>query len=463
MPDRLLVVGGDAAGMSAASQARRGRGPDELEIVVFERGNDTSYSACGIPYWIGEVVDERSELVVRTPEEFREQHDIDARTRHEVVAIDTDARTVRVRDLDAGAETTEGYDQLLLATGASPTRPELPGLDGPNVFGVQTLDDGQAIIDHLDGLGRGGEGRRAVVVGAGYIGLEVAEAFVTRGMEVHLVDRGASPMKTLDPDVGARVADAMRGMGMHLHLATDVHGVRHGADGTLEGVETADGLLPADVVVLGLGTRPNSALAVDAGIPVGADTGGIVVDVQQRTRVEGVWAAGDCTEVLHRVSGRPTAIALGTIANKTGRVAGINLGGGYATFPGVLGTAVTKVCGVEIGRTGLGQAEAEAAGYHPVCTTVSSTTKAGYWPTTSPIEVKVIAERRSGRLLGAQVVGEDGAAKRIDVFATALWNEMTVEQLLNVDLSYAPPFSPVWDPVLIAARKSWDAVQADRP
>jgi NADPH-dependent 2,4-dienoyl-CoA reductase/sulfur reductase-like enzyme len=174
-----------------------------------------------------------------------------------------------------------------------------------------------------------------------------------------------------------------------------------------------------------------------------------------------VWAAGDCAEVLHRVSHRPTAIALGTVANKTGRVAGINLGGGYATFPGVLGTAVTKVCGVEIGRTGLGEAEASAAGYHPVCATVRSTTKAGYWPTTSPIEVKVVAERRSGRMLGAQVVGEEGAAKRIDVFAAALWNEMTVEELLNVDLSYAPPFSPVWDPVLIAARKSWDAVQAD--
>jgi NADPH-dependent 2,4-dienoyl-CoA reductase/sulfur reductase-like enzyme len=462
VPERLIVVGGDAAGMSAASQARRGRGPDELEIVVFERGNDTSYSACGIPYWIGDVVDERADLVVRTPAVFREKQDIDARIRHEVVGIDTTAGEVRVRDRDRGTETTEGYDQLLLATGATPVRPDLPGLDGPGVFGVQTLDDGQAIIDHLDALPGGDAAHRAVVVGAGYIGLEVAEAFVTRGMEVHLVDRGESPMRTLDPDVGDRIAEAMRGMGIHLHLGTDVHGVRHDDADRLQGVETAAGLLPADVVVLGLGARPNSWLAAEAGIPVGDESGGVVVDVQQRTRVEGVWAAGDCAEVLHRVSHRPTAIALGTVANKTGRVAGINLGGGYATFPGVLGTAVTKVCGVEIGRTGLGESEATAAGYHPVCTTVRSTTKAGYWPTTSPIEVKVVAERRSGRMLGAQVVGEEGAAKRIDVFAAALWNGMTVEELLNVDLSYAPPFSPVWDPVLIAARKSWDAVRADR-
>jgi NADPH-dependent 2,4-dienoyl-CoA reductase/sulfur reductase-like enzyme len=459
---RLLVIGGDAAGMSAASQARRGHGPDELEIVAFERGNDTSYSACGIPYWVGEVVDEREDLVVRTPREFRERHAIDARVGHEVVAVDTDARTVRVRDLAAGTESIEAYDQLLIATGATPARPDLPGIGGAGVFGVQTLDDGQAIIDRLAASGGGGPGTRAVVVGAGYIGLEMAEAFVTRGMEVHVVDRGASPMKTLDVDVGGRVAEAMRDMGIELHLSTDVHGVHHRADGCLEGVQTADGTLPADIVVLGMGTRPNSAVAEAAGIPVGRETGGIVVDVQQRTRVDGVWAAGDCTEVLHRVSQQPTAIALGTIANKTGRVAGINLGGGYATFPGVLGTAVTKVCGVEIGRTGLGEDEAASAGYHPICSTVTSTTKAGYWPTARPLEVKVIAERRSGRLLGAQIVGEEGAAKRIDVLATALWNEMTVEELLNVDLSYAPPFSPVWDPVLIAARKSWDAVQADR-
>jgi NADPH-dependent 2,4-dienoyl-CoA reductase/sulfur reductase-like enzyme len=462
VPERLIVIGGDAAGMSAASQARRGRGPDELEIVVFERGNDTSYSACGIPYWIGEVVDERADLVVRTPREFRDRHAIDARVGHEVVAVDTAAGSVRVRDLATGAETDEGYDQLLFATGATPARPALPGMAGPGVFGVQTLDDGQAIIDHLDALGEGGRGRRAVVVGAGYIGLEIAEAFVTRGMEVHLVDRGASPMRTLDPDVGCRVADAMIDMGIDLHLSTGLDAVHRADDGTVTGVETSAGDLPADLVVLGTGTRPNSGLARDAGVPVGEESGGIVVDVQQRTRVEGVWAAGDCAEVLHRVSLRPTAIALGTVANKTGRVAGINLGGGYATFPGVLGTAVTKVCGVEIGRTGLGEDEARHAGYHPVCVMVSSTTKAGYWPTTSPIEVKVIAERRSGRMLGAQVVGEEGAAKRIDVFAAALWNGMTVEELLNVDLSYAPPFSPVWDPVLIAARKSWDAVQADR-
>lgn len=456
MTERLVVVGGDAAGMSAASQARRRRGPDDLAIVVFERGHDTSYSACGIPYWVGGVVDDRADLVVRTPEVFRDDHAIDARVRHEVVGIDTAAGRVRVRDLDAGREFDEPYDQLLLATGASPLRPPLPGLDGPGVFGVQTLDDGQALVDHLDAAGV----RRAVVVGAGYIGLEMAEAMVVRGYEVDLVERSDRPMQTLDPDVGGEVADAMQGMGIRLHLGTQVEAVHHDAD-RVRAVATSAGELPADVVVLGLGTSPNAGLAREAGIPVGDETGGIVVDTQQRTRVDGVWAAGDCAEVHHRVTRAPAAIALGTIANKTGRVAGINLGGGYATFPGVLGTAVTKVCGVEIGRTGLGEQEAQRAGYHPICATVQSTTKAGYWPDHERLQVKVIAERRSGRLLGAQIVGGEGSCKRIDTFAAALWNEMTVEELLNVDLSYAPPFSPVWDPVLIGARKAWDAVVAD--
>ncbi|MEX2503527.1 MAG: FAD-dependent oxidoreductase [Egicoccus sp.] len=453
---RLVVVGGDAAGMSAASQARRRIGPDDLEIVAFERGTDTSYSACGIPYWIGDVVDERDDLVVRTPQEFRERQSIDARIRHEVVGIDTQAGRVRVRDLDAGREDQVGYDHLLLATGATPVRPPIPGLDGPGVFGVQTLDDGQAILDHVAGR----DVRRAVVVGAGYIGLEMAEAMVVRGYEVDLVERSGRPMSTLDADMGDRVAEAMRKMGIRLHLGTAVESVEH-ADGALRAVVTGDGTLDADIVVLGMGTRPNSDLARDAGIPVGPETGAIVVDLRQRSRVDGVWAAGDCAEVHHRVTRAPAAIALGTIANKTGRVAGINLGGGYATFPGVLGTAVTKVCGVEIGRTGLGERDAEAAGFHPVTTIVETTTKAGYWPDTATMDVKVIAERRSGRLLGAQIVGGEGSCKRIDTFAAALWNRMTVEELLNVDLSYAPPFSPLWDPVLIGARKAWEAVVAD--
>jgi NADPH-dependent 2,4-dienoyl-CoA reductase/sulfur reductase-like enzyme len=226
-------------------------------------------------------------------------------------------------------------------------------------------------------------------------------------------------------------------------------------------VVTASGReLPADLVVLGLGVRPNVRLAVDAGIPLGI-SGGVAVDARMHTEVDGVWAAGDCVESRHRLSGQRVVVALGTHANKQGRVAGVNIGGGYATFPGVIGTAITKVCDLEVARTGLSSSEAEAAGYAFVTVSVDSTTKAGYFPGSRPINVKMIAERRSGRLLGAQVVGREQAAKRVDALAICIWNEMGVDEILSLDLSYAPPFSPVWDPVLIAARKAAEAVEAD--
>ncbi len=455
MSERLVVIGGDAAGMSAASQARRLRGPDELEILAFERGPSTSYAACGIPYWIAGLVDEREELVARAPEVFREKQAIDVRTRHEVVGIDLDARSVTVRDLEGGDQQEHGYDQLLVATGATPIRPPLPGIDAPGVFGVQTLEDGQRVLDALSER----EPRRAVVVGAGYIGIEMAEAMLLRGLEVHVVEMAPQPMPTIDPELGERVAEAMRGMGMHLHLDVPVSAIETGDDGFVRAVVTEEGTLDADLVVLGTGTRPYSDLAADAGVPVGRSRG-LVTDRRQRTPVDGVWAAGDCAETFHRVSQQPVSIALGTIANKQGRIAGLNLGGSYATFPGVLGTAVTKVCDLEIARTGLGEQAAQDAAFEVVTAQIDGTTRAHYYPGATPIGIKVLAERGTGRLLGAQIVGREGAAKRIDVFATALWNGMTVDEMVNVDLAYAPPFSPVWDPVLIAARQAANAVEA---
>ncbi|GAA1855345.1 FAD-dependent oxidoreductase [Actinomadura bangladeshensis] len=452
--ERLLVIGADAAGMSAASQARRRRGPDELEIVAVERGHYASYSACGIPYFVGGVVEDLDKLIARTPAEFAERG-IELRMRTEAVEIDTDRGRVRVRDADGG-ERWEPYDDLVVATGAVPARPRLPGADAAGVHGVQVLDDGVAIVRALDDRSP----RRAVVVGGGYIGLEMAEAMVMRGLEVSLVDAADQPMGTLDPDMGAMIADAMRGLGVHLYLGEPVEGFDTGPDGHVTAVRTGSRTLPADLVVLGLGVKPASRLAREAGIEVGP-TGGIVTDRRMRTRSERVWAAGDCVENRHLVSGGPVAIALGTHANKQGRVAGINLGGGYATFPGVLGTAVSKICDWEVARTGLNEREAAAAGFAAVTATIASTTRAGYHPGATEMRTKLVAERRSGRLLGAQIVGRENAAKRIDGLAIALWNRMTVEEMTGLDLGYAPPFAPVWDPVLVAARKAADAVEAD--
>jgi NADPH-dependent 2,4-dienoyl-CoA reductase/sulfur reductase-like enzyme len=454
MSERLVVIGADAAGMSAASQARRGRDRDDLEIVAFDRGQHASYSACGIPYWIAGDVETADELVARSPSAHRER-DIDVRLRHEVVGIDLDRRQLAVRDLDDGRESREGFDQLVVATGATPVRPDWPGVDAGAVHGVQTLDDGEAVHDTLDR-----DAQRAVVVGGGYIGVEMAEAMVRRGLSVTMVEQASQPMSTLDPDMGALVRDAMCGMGIEVRTGTSVKAIEVGEDGRARGVVTDDGTIPADVVVLGLGVRPNSGLAREAGLPVGR-TGGIVTD--RRMRVpdhDGIWAAGDCVETIHLVTGQPVAIPLGTHANKQGRVAGINLGGGYAAFRGVVGTAVSKVCDLEIARTGLREDEAERAGFVFVTATIKSDSRAGYFPGAKPMTVKLLAERGTGLLLGGQIVGREGAAKRIDVLALALWNRMTVDDLIGVDLGYAPPFSPVWDPVLVAARKAADNCKA---
>jgi NADPH-dependent 2,4-dienoyl-CoA reductase/sulfur reductase-like enzyme len=454
MSKRLVVIGGDAAGGSAASQAKK-RQPD-LNVIMFERGRATSYSACGIPYWISGAVDEEASLVARTPDQHRAAG-IDVRLRTEVVGIDLQRQVVHWRDLEAGADGTEPYDDLVYATGSVPMRPPVPGIDAVGVYGVQVLDDGVALRAEIDR----DSVRRVVVVGGGYIGLEIAEACRMRGLDVTVVDRSATPVGTFDPDVGAQIAEAVREEGIELVLSDGVAAIDVGSDGRARAVVTASGReLPADLVVLGLGVRPNVRLAQEAGIPLGTSRG-IAVDQRMRTPIDGVWAAGDCVESRHRLSGQRIVVALGTHANKQGRVAGINIGGGYATFPGVIGTAVTKVCNLEAARTGLSSAEAEAAGYSFVKAAVDSTTKAGYFPGAAPIRVTMIAERRSGRLLGAQVVGREAAAKRIDALAICIWNEMTVDEVLSLDLSYAPPFSPVWDPVLIAARKAFEAVEAD--
>ncbi len=448
-----MVIGGDAAGMSAASQARRRRGPDDLEIVAFERGNWTSYSACGIPYFVGGVVAEASQLVVRAPEEFRSRFDIGVCLRHDVVEIDLGRRQVRVRDVEGQSERWEGFDELVVATGSVPARPSVPGAETRGVHGVQILDDAIA----LRSVVTEGSAQRAVVVGGGYIGLEMAEALVLRGLEVSLVSAEPQPMGTLDPDMGALVADALRRVGVTLYLGERVEAIETSGS-QVRAVTTEQRSVPADLVVLGTGVRPNAVLAEAAGIPVGA-SGGIVTDRRMRTPFEGVWAAGDCVETTHLVSGKRVAIALGTHANKQGRVAGINIGGGYATFPGVVGTAVSKICSVEVARTGLNEAEAAEAGFRAVSVVVESTTRAGYYPGATLMRTKLVAERRSGRLLGAQIVGEEDAAKRIDGLAIALWNGMTVEEMTGLDLAYAPPFSPVWDPVLIAARKAAERVE----
>ncbi len=447
MTRRLVIIGGDAAGMSAAAQARRMVAADALEIVAFERGSHTSYAACGLPYLIGGLVQAPDELVARTPQQHRAKG-IDVRIRHEVTAIDTKANTVRVHDLDTGRESSTHYDELLIATGASGVTPKWPGIDAEGVLQLRTLDDAAKVEQMLDA-----GARRAVVVGAGYIGLEVAEGLLARGLSVTVIEKLDAPMGTvLDADMAAAVADAMRSAGIELRLGTSVTGFKV-SDGRVTAVETEEGTFEADLVVIGLGVRANTDLAQAAGIKVG-ETGGIIVDDHLRTGTPHVWAAGDCVESRHRVTGRGVVVALGTHANKQGRAAGTNIAGGDASFGGVLGTAITKFQQLEIACTGLTERAAGKAGFDAFAVTTEASSRAGYYPGAQSMCIKIVADRPTGRLLGAQIVGGEDAGKRIDVLATALWNGMTVLELGGMDLSYAPPFSPVWDPVLLAAGKA---------
>lgn len=441
---RVLVIGGDAAGMSAAAQASRAAG--EVEVVVFERGDYTSFAACGLPYFVGGLIPDAAKLVARSPEQHR-ANGIDVRMRHEVMSIDTAAKQITVRDRDAGTDTVEAYDALVIATGASAVRPPFDNIDAPGVMNIRIIPEAL----EMDRIIRERAPQRAVVVGAGYIGLEMAEAFKLRGLEVTVVEKADQPMTTLDPDMAAVLATAITEAGIDLRLGVGVEGFTVGADGWVTGVRTDAGEIPADLVVMGLGVRPNADLASAAGITVGA-SGAIATDERMMTSVVDVYAAGDCAESFHRVSRRGVSVALGTHANKQGRVAGVNVSGGDLRFPGVIGTAVTKVLEIEVGRTGLGMAEAAAAGFDAVSATITAGSRAHYYPDGAPMTVKIISERGTGRMLGAQIVGGPEAAKRIDALAVAIWNEMTVDDFSQTDLGYAPPFSPVWDPILTAAR-----------
>jgi NADPH-dependent 2,4-dienoyl-CoA reductase/sulfur reductase-like enzyme len=439
--ERLVVIGGDAGGLSAAAQARRLRPADDLDIVVLEQGPEASYSACGIPYWVGGLVSDRDQLIARTPSQFAAQ-DIDVRTGTRAKKIDLAGGRVTT-----GTGETLGYDHLLVATGGKPVRPPVPGLDADGVHGVHRLADGADIRAAITA-----GAKRAVVLGGGYIGLEMAEVLQLRGLEVTVVLADPLPMGQLDADMGGRVCAAMCEMGIDVQTEQPVREIEVGPDGAARAVRTDTASYDADLVVLGLGMGPETTLARAAGLQLGT-TGAIDVAHTQRSRSHPeVFAAGDCAQTFHRITGEAIHVALGTHANKQGRVAGSVIGGRPARFAGVLGTATTKVGELEVARTGLCTTQAEQAGYDHRSELIESSTRAGYYPGAAPIAVKLITERGSGLLLGAQVVGGPGSGKRIDVLATAIWAGMTAEQLAGSDLSYAPPFSPTYDPVIVAAR-----------
>ncbi|MFC9841460.1 FAD-dependent oxidoreductase [Rhodococcus sp. NPDC127530] len=464
--ERVVVVGADAAGMSAAHQALRSAHADgrTIEVVVLERTRDTSYSACGMPYLISGTVACEDELIARTPDRHREMG-VDLRLDALVTDINLETRTVTYGN-SVGVSETVDFDKLVLATGAHPVIPpwavDSNGHLTPGILPVKNLDDARQwlslVLPEQSSDSEATEAiRRAVVVGAGYIGVEMAEAMVDRGFETTLITR-SSVMSNLDEDMSARVHSALAEGGVHVVPQCVVEGIDI-VDGRVRSLTASNGeTYPADVVVLGLGVRPATELGVAAGLSVG-EFGGYLPDENQLV-AENVWAAGDCCEVIDRITGTRTFAPLGTHANKQGRICGYNVVGGKQQFAGVLATAITRFTNpnvhVEVGRAGLSTDAAIDAGFSPESLVTVGGTASGYMPERSPIATKIIADRRSRRLLGVQIVGGRNSAKRIDTAAAALWGQMTVDDLAAMDLSYAPPFATVWEAVQLAARRLAD-------
>ncbi len=442
---KLVVIGGDAAGMGAASKIRREK-PD-WDIMVFEKGKFTSYAACGIPYYIAGDVDSHDDLIARKPEVFRKKQNIDLRTLHQVMAIDKDSRQVKVKNLTDGEEFTESWDYLLIGTGASAIIPNVPGVEAKGVYALSDLQSGIEVHRGVKELNP----RKAVVVGAGYIGIEMAESLLSLGLEVTVVDMADQVMVSMDKDMATLISDYMKDEGIHLITGEKLSEIQKDDNSRVKAVITDKQTLEADLVILGMGVTPNTEIAGKAGIELGVRKA-IRVNKKMETSVPGIWAAGDCAESYHLVKKQQVYTPLGTVANKHSLVAGINISGGQAIFPGVLGTAITRFNNLEISRTGLSEKEAQESGIEVVVNTIESTTLSGYFPGTGSINVKLVAEKKSGKILGGQIVGFNGAAKRIDTVVAAITSQMTAQQMLDMDLSYAPPFSPVWDPVQVAAR-----------
>ena len=440
MAKRLVVVGGGAAGMSAASAARRT--DSVLEITVLESGPFPSYGVCGIPYFLSGVVPDAQSLVSYPAEEFRDRRRIDLRLESPVASINLLGKKV----ITESGEVLD-FDALVLALGARPIVPHIPGIDDPRVVTIRRLDEAIILRFRLAGV------RRAVVVGAGYVGLEMAESLCENGIHVTVVDRLPRVMSTLDVEVAEIVEQEVR-RHAELILSTSLVAIHAGADGLT--VEFEDCSIDADLVILALGVQPQTEL-VD-GQAETTSAGALVVNSAMRTSAPGVFAAGDCVALHHRVLRAPAYVPLGPAANKTGRVAGTVAAGGSASFGGIVGTAVTKVFDLTVAHTGLTLAAARVAGMSAMATDVTAKSRAKYYPGAEPLRVRLV-HTTAGVVLGAQLVGRDGAAQRIDVIAAALHGGMTIDDVASMDLAYAPPYSPVYDPITQAAAAAQAAIE----
>ena len=435
---RILVVGGVAAGASAATKARRTN--EDAEIVLFERGNYVSFANCGLPYYIGGVIEDRDELLLVTPEMFKERFNIDVRINHEVMGVDAKKKTITVRT--AEGVVTESYDKLILATGGTPIVPKIKGINKDGVYHVFTVPDADRIVSRLEA-----GTKSAVVVGGGFIGLESAENLREKGVEVTIVERLPQIMSNMDPEFSDVLIREFDAMGVKVLTGASVAEIS--GRGKVSGVVLEDGTkLACDMVIMAAGVRSSVELAQKAGLKLGV-SGGVWTDATMRTSDPDIYAAGDMVESLNIVSGQKVRIPLAGSANKQGRVAGANAAGAHMLFKGVQGTAIIKVGGLTAARTGLNTREATLLNRDFECVYVPGFSNATYYPDAMPMVLKLTVEKQSGRLLGAQAIGRKGVDKRIDVLSTAIYAGLSVFDLENLDLAYAPPYSSAKDPVIM--------------
>lgn len=454
MKERLIVIGGTAAGLSAASKAKRLN--PELEVMVFEQSGYVSYGACGLPYFIGGLIKKPEDLIAVSAEELSAERQIPTFTRHRVTNINRPEKTVTVEDLDQQKVTVHAYDKLVIATGAVPIRPDIPGVDAEGVYYLRTVEDGIRLKQQA-----AKRGQTAAIVGGGFIGLEMAEELARTGASVHLYEKLDRLLPFLDPGFSLKVKECLQENGITVHLNADIDALP-AEGGRVRGVSLATGeKQPVDFVLLSIGVLPASGLARQAGIETGLK-GGIIVDDTMQTGDAGIWACGDCVLTKHLVTGKPVYIPLGTTANKQGKIAGENIAGKVSLFPGVLGSMVTKVFGLTIAATGLSMEQAQQAGYDAVSSVITKSDRASYYPGGEPNTLCLIVDRQTGRLLGAQGIGSGSVAGRINVLAAAITAGMTVSRVGELDLVYAPPVAPVYDPILIAAGQAEKKVRGDR-
>ncbi|WP_227378049.1 FAD-dependent oxidoreductase [Haladaptatus halobius] len=466
MSNPFVVIGGDAAGMSAASKAKRDA-PD-LNVVVFEKGSRISYGACGLPYYVKGEIESLEELISVTPEEAIQERGIDLRLSYEVTAIDRSTKTVTAVSHENGETVDQSYDDLLIATGARAVVPPVDGRDLTGVFTLHSLDDGRVLraalesqpdtdshpveeISILEFL-RTTDLERIGIIGGGVLGIELAEAFAANDLAVHLFQRGTHLLSPFGETVAREVEDHLREYSIELYLEATVEQLV-GENEQIVAVETSGETVPVDMVVFATGVVPNVKIAADAGVELGP-TGAIRADEYGRTNDEHIYAAGDCAEAIHIVTGDPVYAPLALTANRHGRAVGQTVTGTPTPVGQIAGTTAVKAFDLEIARTGTitFEDEARSAGFDPVSRVITAGSRSGYYPGGSPITIELVGDRQSGRILGAGMVGSEGVAKRIDTVVTALSAEMTATQVERLDLSYTPPISPVWDPVLIAAR-----------